>query len=139
MKSRHSSIFHLLLLTVAFFAAASSLFAEDTAPVIMHETDSGSAVELTVGQTVEFSLAENIPNTSSWTPYIPWCDTANSIEQTGSIFDVDQTTSPVQNFFYSAKKEGQTMLVFYKDGVTSSGIPNNIVQHALVFIVHVNR
>ncbi|MBX9578391.1 MAG: hypothetical protein K2W97_07960 [Chthoniobacterales bacterium] len=133
---RLSKLFFIpFLASIALLGNVSSVLA-DTVPIIVHETDSGSTVNLTVGQTVEFSLAENILNTTSWIPFIAWLDTANSIEAIGSpAFDGTQTPA-VLNFFYSAKNAGQTMLVFYKDGVTS-GIPNNNVQHPLIFMVDV--
>ena len=137
MKLKYSSklFFVALLLNLALFASVSSVLAADD-PVVVHETDSGSTVNLTVGQKAKFSLAENIPDTTSWTPYIAWLDTANSIEAIGSpAFDRTQTPA-VLNFFYSAKNAGQTMLVFYKDGMTS-GVPDNLLQYPLIFMVDV--
>lgn len=126
-----------VLACMALFANNSSALADD-APKVVHETDSGSMVELTVGETVEFSLAENIPNTTSWIPYMPWSDTADSIEQIGSsIVDASQTPM-VLNFFYSAKNPGQTILVFYKNGMTS-GIPNSLIKYTLAFPVRVSK
>jgi hypothetical protein len=142
MKSKLLQLFFsAFLLSVALFVHLPTALADDDVKII-HETDNGAVINLTVGQQVQFSFDENIPSTSHWIRYIPWLNTTDSIVE-GTP---DLSVATVTTFPYYATKVGQTMVVFYKNAVMPSpGDPTQTVfkdekhplQNALIFVVNV--
>lgn len=66
MKSKSlQSLFSAFLLSVALFVHAPAALADDDTRII-RETDNGAVINVTTGQTIQFSLDESEPNTSQW-------------------------------------------------------------------------
>lgn len=136
-----------------FFAHAPAALAQDRSKIVS-ETDTGTVININVGDIIQFSLDENIPNTTPWvSPIVTWTDVAESIIETEVGLNYDYTQDPVviigRTFSYYGVKAGQTILVFYKNGITSTtGVnsstlpiltdPKHPVVDALLFVVNVN-
>lgn len=136
-----------------FFCHAAPAVAQVPSQVI-HAADAGTVINLNVGDTIQFSLDENIPNTTPWvSPIVVWTSIAGSLLETGASVVYDFTQDPIVatavNFNYSGVKSGQTILMFYKNGITSTTNmdgstvpaltdPTHPMVTALTFIINVH-
>ena len=124
------------LFNTALFANASSALAESTTQVF-HETDSGKTITLRVGETIQFSLAENIPNTTPWSSSIAWWSAYSTISLSDAVLTYDSTQSPkvltATTFTCFGQKAGHSIVYFYK----SAQNDNSLLQNPIIFSMNV--
>jgi len=117
MKLFSKSLLATALLSAGFFLLPSPRALALDATQVIHETDSGSVINLKSGQSISFSLSEQTPNTTPWSPTL---FPSGNIQQSSTGYDFDFTQSPPRikaiTYTFIGFKPGQTVLLFSKNG-----------------------
>jgi len=141
MKSIHFQklFFTLFLLSGAFFANPSSALADDAVRVF-HERDSGMPITLEVGEKIQFTFAEMIPDSTPWSCSIAWwsVDSTIALSDGAPVYDLTQNLNALTQetaFTCFGAKEGNSILYFYKEDKNNPGV----IVETLIFSIHVQE
>jgi hypothetical protein len=132
-------LFFIAIASAALFFINRSSALADTPKVdqVIYETDNGKMISLSVGHTVQFLLAENIPDTTPWSPSIPWWSVDQDVSFSSPISVYSSTQNPniltATSFILFAKQKGQAIIYFFKESL----IDNNKLQSPIIFAVDV--
>ena len=152
MKLPKQFVLAVLLTVGLFFTHASTAVAQNISQTL-HATDAGTVINLKAGDTIQFFLDENLPNTTPWLSLVAWRNIEGSIQEIGEgiVYDFKQTpyVATAITLNYYGVKAGQTILMFYKnsttsttnsDGSTTTTLADSThpMTTALTFIVNVN-
>lgn len=146
MKLFSKSLFAIALLSASFLLLPSPTALATDATQVINESDSGSVINLKVGEVVSFSLSEQTPDTTPWSPTL---FPSGIVQQaaTGTDFDFTQNPPKVKGvtFSFIGFKVGQSVLLFSKNGTMtdengalSLKDPSHPINHLISFVVNVS-